>query len=97
MFVQVVKLKSGLPEAEVERVMKERVTPFRTVPGLVQKYYCREDKTGEYAGVYVWESEEAMQVYLKSELRRSTAEAYKVEGQPRVEIFEVLFPLRPEK
>jgi heme-degrading monooxygenase HmoA len=64
MFIQFVKLKSGLPETEVQRIMKERAAQFRAVPGLRQKYYCRDDKTGEYAGVYVWESEESMQAFL---------------------------------
>ncbi len=62
----------------------------------MQKYFCREPATGEYAGVYLWDSEESMRRYRQSELARTTPAAYKVEGQPRVEVFEVLFPLRSD-
>jgi len=37
-----------------------------------------------------------MRRYRQSELARTTPVAYKVEGQPRIEVFEVLFPLRSE-
>jgi heme-degrading monooxygenase HmoA len=96
MVIQFVKLRSRLPDGDVRRLMEERSPQFRQVPGLLQKYFCRESTTGEYAGVYLWESEESMRRYRQSELARTTPAAYKVEGQPRVEVFEVLFPLRSE-
>ncbi len=97
MVIQFVKLRSGLSDAEARRVMDERIPQFRQVPGLLQKYFCRESQTGEYAGVYLWDSEESMRQYRQSEFARSTPAAYKVEGQPRIEVFDVLFPLRPEE
>jgi heme-degrading monooxygenase HmoA len=97
MMIQVVKLRSGLPHEEVYRRMDERVPGFRQVPGLLQKYFCRESETGEYAGVYLWDSEESLRRYRQSDLAGNTGAAYKVEGQPRVEVFEVLFPLRAEE
>ena len=53
MVIQFVKLRSGLPDVDVRRLMEERSPQFRQVPGLVQKYFCRESATGEYAGVYL--------------------------------------------
>ena len=97
MVIQFVKLRSGLSDVEVRRVMDERTPEFRRVPGLLQKYYCREGKTGEYAGIYLWDSEESMLRYRESELARATPRAYVLEGQPRVEAFDVLFSLRPEE
>jgi heme-degrading monooxygenase HmoA len=97
MVIQVVKLRSGLPHEEVYRLMDERVPAFRQVPGLLQKYFCRETATGDVVGVYVWDSKDALHRYRQSDLVRSTPAAYKVEGQPRVEVFEVLFPLRAEE
>jgi heme-degrading monooxygenase HmoA len=94
MFMLSVKFKSRLSDADVRRVMEERAPQFRALPGLVQKYYGREEGTGEYTGLYLWESEDAMREYRQSELARSIPEAYAVEGAPRVEIFEVLLPLR---
>lgn len=39
-------LKSDLPQDEMERRYKERMPDFRNVPGLVQKYYSCDEKTG---------------------------------------------------
>ena len=96
MVIQFVKLRSRLPGEEVQRRMEERLPQFRQVPGLLQKYFCRESATGDYAGVYLWDSEESLRRYRQSDLARSTPAAYRVEGQPRIEVFEVLFPLRSE-
>jgi heme-degrading monooxygenase HmoA len=97
MVLQIVKMQSGLREADVRRMMDERAPLFRRVRGLLQKYFCRERATGDYPGVYVWDSEESMRKYRQSELARTTPAAYRVEGQPRIEVFDVLFPLRPEE
>jgi hypothetical protein len=93
MVIQVVKLRSGLPYEAVYRLMEERLPQFRQVPGLLQKYFCRENGTGEYSGVYLWDLEESLRRYRQSDLAGNTGAAYKVEGQPRIEVFEVLFPL----
>ena len=97
MVIQVVKLRSGLSDAEVRRVMDERTPQFRQVPGLLQKYYCREGKTGEYAGIYLWDCEESMLRYRQSELARALPTAYQIEEQPRIEAFDVLFSLRSDE
>ena len=97
MVIQFVKLRSGLSDVEVRRVMEERTPEFRRVPGLVQKYFCRDSQTGEYAGVYLWDTEESMRQYRQSDFARSTPADYKVEGQPRIEVLDVLFPLRSEE
>ena len=93
MVMQVVKLRSGHPHEEVYRLTDERSPAFRHVPDLLQKYFCRERATGEYAGVYLWDSEESLCRYRQSDLARNTGAAYKVEGQPLVEVF---FPLRAD-
>ncbi|HXZ45045.1 MAG TPA: YdhR family protein [archaeon] len=97
MVIQFVKLRSGLSDAEVRQVMEDRTPEFRRVPGLLQKYFCRDSQTGEYAGVYLWDTAESMRQYRQSEFARSTPAAYKVEGQPRIEVLDVLFPLRSEE
>ncbi len=97
MYVQFVKLRSGLSDAEVRRIMEERAPQFRAIPGLLQKYYGREPESGAYAGIYIWDSEASMRAFLGTELRRTIPEAYQVVEPPRVEFFEVLFPLRAEE
>jgi hypothetical protein len=96
-YIQFVKLKSGLSDSEVRRIMEERAPQFRAIPGLLQKYYAREAATGAYAGIYVWDSEASMRAFLDTELRRTIPQAYQTTEPPRVELFEVLFPLRTEQ
>jgi len=94
MIIQFVKVKSSLSDTEVERIMKEREPQFEALPGLIQKYYGREEATGEFVGVYLWASRQSVEEYRQSELAKSIAAAYKAEGTPRVELFEVMFQLR---
>lgn len=94
MIIQFVKFKSGLSAADVQRVMKERAPRFRALPGLVQKYYGHEKETGEFTGIYLWDSEESMREFQQTELARTIPAAYEVASAPRIEFFEVLFPLR---
>lgn len=97
MIVQMVKFKSGLPDSDIEKVIHERAPQFRVLPGLVQKYYVRDRETGEVSGIYLWDSLESLQEFRQSELARTIPEAYRVEGQPRVETYDLLVTLRPER
>jgi heme-degrading monooxygenase HmoA len=94
MIVQFVKFPSVLGEDEVRRTMEERAPQFRALPGLLQKYYGRERETGEFCGIYIWDSEESLAAFRASDLARTIPDAYRVARQPRIEIFDVLFPLR---
>jgi heme-degrading monooxygenase HmoA len=94
MIILTVKFKSALSDSDVLQVMKERAPGFRALPGLIQKYYGREKETGEFTGIYVWDSEESLREYRETELARTIPEAYKAEGQPRIEVFEVPLMLR---
>jgi hypothetical protein len=94
MIIQTVKFKSGLSDAEVRRIMENRAPQFRALLGLLQKYYVREADSGEYSGIYIWDGEESLRSFRSSELARSIPAAYRIVGEPRVETFEVLFPLR---
>ena len=94
MVVLMYKFKSRLPEEEVRRVMRERAPRFRAQPGLVKKYYGYEAGTGMHTGIYVWESAAAMAAFREGELAASIPAAYQLEAPPRVEMFELIFPLR---
>lgn len=76
------------------RVMHERMPEFRAIEGLQQKYYLEDAESGEYAGLYLWRSPGDLAEFNESELRASIAEAYGVEGEPRIEVYSVLTPLR---
>lgn len=63
---------------------------------MQQKYYLQDPATGEYAGLSLWESAEALESYRGSELRASIAKAFQAEEEPRVERFRVFETLRDE-
>jgi uncharacterized protein (DUF427 family) len=92
-------LKSQLSRKEFERRYKERLPQFRNVTGLIQKYYCYDESTGEWAGIYLWDTEESLSNYLESELRKSISTAYELTEPPRVERFPIVDALRawPER
>ncbi len=87
-------LKSKLSPEEFERRYKERLPQFRNVTGLLQKYYSYDEFTGEWAGIYLWDSEESLAEYLESDLRKSIATAYELTKPPRVERFRIVDVLR---
>ena len=94
MIIMLARFKSSLPDAEVLRIMHDRAPSFRALPGLVQKNYIKDRETGEHGGMYFWDSDKSMAEYKKSELTTTIAEAYQTVGPPRVEIMDLLFPLR---
>lgn len=89
-----VRFKAALPEAEVRRIIAERTEAVRALPGLLQKYDVRDDGTGEYGGLYLWDSPEALDAYRVSDLRAGIAAAHQTEGDPRVEVMTVLDKVR---
>jgi heme-degrading monooxygenase HmoA len=97
MIVQLVKYKTGLSDAEAAKTIAQRASQYEALPGLRQKLYIREPGTGEYGGIYVWEDEDSMREFRESDLAATIPEAYRVEGDPRVEVFEVVSVLRPER
>ncbi len=92
--MQIVKIKSDLSDEEFFIIAKEREPEFRAIPGIIQKYYIRLGKPGEYGGVYIWDSAESMEEFKKSELAATIPKAYKVIETPSIEIVDILFQLR---
>lgn len=87
-------LKSKLSKQELERRYTERMPAFRQVPGLVQKYYAYDEAEQAWAGIYLFESEEALGAYLESDLRKTIAEAYELVEPPRIERYPIVDVLR---
>ena len=87
-------LKSKLSYEELEKRYKERMPEFREVPGLVQKYYSFDEATGEWAGIYLWDSEESLTAYLESDLRKTIGSAYELTQPPQIERFQIVDVLR---
>lgn len=92
--MMLVRFRSRMSLDEVMRVAEERMPEFKALTGLKQKYYLEDPATGEIAGLYLWESPEALAEYKDSELRSTIPAAYEIEGEPRVEVYRVITPLR---
>ena len=93
-YAVLVRLRTELDHDEIVRIMEERAPEFRALEGLEQKYYLRVPESGEYGGFYLWRSFDDLVQYRESELAASIASAYQAVGEPRVEVFEVVTPLR---
>ncbi|MEN8179865.1 MAG: YdhR family protein [Pseudomonadota bacterium] len=91
-----VRVKSDLAPAELERRLIERKPNFREVPGLVQKMYGKDEISGAYCGIYFFEDQKALAEFRDTELARTIPTAYEA-TEVRPEIFEVLYPLHPER
>jgi heme-degrading monooxygenase HmoA len=89
-----IRFKSTLPAEEVERRYKERLPDFQKLPGLLQKYYLHDAASGEWGGMYLWDSQESLDAFMSSDLRKSIPEAYQFADAPRVEVVEVVDVLR---
>lgn len=90
-----VRIKSKLDADEFERRLNERKPRFLDVPGLTQKIYGRDQATGEVCGIYFFENEESVAAFRDSELAKTIPTAYEATDVRR-EVYQVLFPLKPE-
>lgn len=93
MIIQRVRFRSRLDAEAVERTARERGPQFRALPGLIQKYYVREED-GSIWGLYLWDSMESLEAFRASELARTIPEAYAIEGEPERSGGEVFLTLR---
>ena len=91
-----VRIKSDLDSEELDRRLNERKPRFLEVPGLIQKIYGRDEATGDVCGIYFFESKEALAAFRDTELAKTIPAAYEATDVRR-EVYEVLYPLRPEK
>ncbi|NQX97913.1 MAG: YdhR family protein, partial [Flavobacteriales bacterium] len=88
MILQIIKLKSNLPEEELLIKAKERESQFKDIPGLLQKYYVKTGQSGQYGGIYIWESQESLNAYRESDLAKSIPEAYEIIEAPSIEMMD---------
>ena len=96
-LVLLVRFKSSLSLDEAKPIVEERAPEFKALSGLKQKYYLEDVNTGELAGLYMWESGESLESYRNSDLRATIADAYRAEGEPRVEVYRIFKTLREEE
>jgi hypothetical protein len=91
-----VRVKSNLEPKELERRLIERHPRFKEVRGLVQKYYGRDEPTGDVCSIYFFEDQMALSDFRETELAKTIPTAYEAK-EVRREIYEVLYPLHPDR
>lgn len=94
MFIQVIKFSTNLDEKNIVDIAHSRAEEFRALKGLIQKYYFKTGKEGEYGGLYIWQDKLSMEDYKTSDLAASIPAAYEIVSAPDIQILEALFPLR---
>ena len=92
MIIHLVRFTSALPGERVQELFELRAHEYERVPGLLQKYYLRYE-TGEYGGVYVWDSPASMRSFRASELSRSICDVYRVQ-ESTIDVAEVVLEVR---
>lgn len=81
--------KNQTPESELKNLMAQLVEIYKQVPGLKRKYFLVDPKTGEVGGFYAFESQEALDVYLKSDVYKNVVVSNS-QGEPKVETFVIM-------
>jgi hypothetical protein len=81
--------KSGLPDETVLDVVNSRAEQYRSVPGLIQKFYVHDTQSKHIGGVFVFDSKENLQAFWDSDLAQSTSNAYKFIEPPIVRELEI--------
>ena len=94
MVIHIVRFRSALSDERITELFRVRAPEYLAIPGLLQKYYLRF-QSGEYGGVYVWDSAASMERFMAGELARSICDVYRVEESVR-DIADVVHALRGE-
>ena len=69
MHIQIINFNlDGIGRSEYDQVCDDLAQTFADVPGLISKHWLPNDGTNTYGGVYVWESKDAYEAFIASEL-----------------------------
>lgn len=93
MEVVLITYESELPPDEVTARFRERSGKYREMEGLVQKLYLRDEATGRFGGIYVFDSEASRDALFETDVHATLREAYAVKGDVDVSTFHLEFPL----
>ncbi|MBC2737706.1 MAG: YdhR family protein [Desulfobacteraceae bacterium] len=91
-----VRIKTDLGKEELEKRLLDRRPKFKEIPGLVQKIYGRDESTGDVCGIYFFEDQESLKSFRETELAKTIPTAYEA-NEIRREVYEVLYPLYPDR
>ena len=74
MHIQIINFSlNGLAHEAYSDACNDIAQTFANLPGLISKHWLANPETNTYGGVYFWESKEAMESYLSSEVFEEVA------------------------
>jgi Putative mono-oxygenase ydhR len=73
-----VKFNSTHSYEKLMNTCREDLEIFRSVPGLIQKYYVIEETTGAISGIYLFKSKDARETFWNSDLAKRIPGRYGV-------------------
>lgn len=91
-----VRIKSDLAPEELEKRLLERRPRFKEVPGLIQKFYGRDESTGDVCGIYFFKDQASLSAFRETDLAKTIPTAYEAK-EIRREAYEVIYPLYPDR
>jgi quinol monooxygenase YgiN len=89
MHVLTMKFTTKKTDEELRRISEESFPTFREMRGLMQKYWVKNDVTGQVGGVYIWNDADALQAYLDGPIVAAIPEKFDIVGQLEIERFDV--------
>lgn len=89
MVVLIVEFKqTGVSVAEAESVNEVMVPMIDAKPGFISKMWLGSDDTGEFAGVYQFETKEDAEAYVESDVIAFLKSLPTIDGEVTCKIFE---------
>lgn len=95
MYLLNVRFHSEKPLAEIQAMSEASRSAFRQVPGLQEKFYVRNEESGEVGGVYLFDSLEHLEAYVSGPIMQAMPERFAMRDEPRLEILDVRGELAP--
>lgn len=86
------KTKDQLSETEQRQLMSQLVKVYKNVPGIMQKFFLADPKTGEVGGFYAFENQKAVDEYLKSDVYKQVVLS-NTQIEPKLETFLIIASL----
>jgi hypothetical protein len=82
---------------ELNEICLSDLENFRSVPGLVQKYFVTEEYTGAISNIYLFESKSTRAAFSVSDLAKDIPLRYRmIPDTIRVEYYDMLIVLNEE-
>ncbi len=88
-YILITTIHSNLSEDEINKIADSRKEHFKTVNGLIKKFWVKDEKTGFYHGIFEFESKSDLDNYLKTDFAKSVSIAYNAMESVKIQVLKV--------